>query len=76
MSVYYLIYCFYLLGEILWIKNYGLLVVGIYKMDNEVLLKVKVNYIVKEIFIYFIGVNTFSFLYENIFFGDGGEIVL
>lgn len=76
MSVYYLIYCFYLLGEILWIKNYGLLVVGIYKMDNEVLLKVKVNYIVKEIFIYFIGVNTFSFFYENIFFGDGGEIVL
>lgn len=76
MSVYYLIYCFYLLGEILWIKNYGLLVVGIYKMDNEVLLKVKVNYIVKEILIYFIGVNTFSFLYENIFFGDGGEIVL
>lgn len=63
-------------GEILWTKNYGSPVVGIYKMDNEALLKVKVNHIAKETLTHLIGANTSSSSHENTFLGDGGEIVL
>ena len=50
--------------------------VGIYKMDNEALLKVKVNHIAKETLTHLIGTNTSSSSHENTFLGDGGEIVL
>ena len=50
--------------------------VGIYKMDNEALLKVKVNHIAKETLTHLIGANTSSSSHENTFLGDGGEIVL
>lgn len=76
MSVHYLTYCLHLSGEILWTKNYGSPVVGIYKMDNEALLKVKVNHIAKETLTHLIGANTSSSSHENTFLGDGGEIVL
>ena len=77
MSIHYLTYNgFHLSGEILWTKNYGSPVVGIYKMDNEALLKVKVNHIAKETLTHLIGANTSSSSHENTFLGDGGEIVL
>ena len=77
MSIPYLTYNgFHLSGEILWTKNYGSPVVGIYKMDNEALLKVKVNHIAKETLTHLIGANTSSSSDENTFLGDGGEIVL
>lgn len=63
-------------GEILWTKNYGSPVVGIYKMDNEALLKVKINHIAKETLKHLIGANTSSASHENTFLGDRGEIVL
>lgn len=63
-------------GEILWTKNYGSPVVGIYRMDNEALLKVKVNHIAKETLKHLIGANTSSSSHQNTFLGDGGEIVL
>lgn len=63
-------------GEILWTKNYGSPVVGIYRMDNEALLKVKVNHIAKETLKHLIGANTSSSSHQNTFLGDRGEIVL
>lgn len=63
-------------GEILWTKNYGSPVVGIYKMDNEALLKVKVNHIARETLTHLIGANTSGTSHENTFLGDRGEIVL
>ena len=66
----------FLSGEILWTKNYGSPVVGIYRMDNEALLKVKVNHIAKETLKHLIGANTSSSSHQNTFLGDGGEIVL
>ncbi|XP_015749967.1 PREDICTED: serine/threonine-protein kinase/endoribonuclease IRE1-like isoform X3 [Acropora digitifera] len=63
-------------GEILWTKDYGSPVVGIYKMDNEALLKVKVNHIAKETLEHLIGANTSSASHGNTFLGDRGEMVL
>ena len=65
-----------LLGDILWTRNYGSPVVGIYRMDNEALLKVKLNHIAGETLKHLIGANTSSASHENTFLGDRGEIVL
>ncbi|XP_073245548.1 serine/threonine-protein kinase/endoribonuclease IRE1-like [Porites lutea] len=65
-----------LTGDILWTRNYGSPVVGIYRMDNEALLKVKLNHIAGETLKHLIGANTSSASHENTFLGDRGEIVL
>ena len=45
-------------------------------MDNEALLKVKLNHIAGETLKHLIGANTSSASHENTFLGDRGEIVL
>ena len=45
-------------------------------MDNEALLKVKVNHIAKETLEHLIGADTSSASHGNTFLGDRGEMVL
>lgn len=65
-------------GDILWTKNYGSPVVGIYLFDSEGLRKVGINHIAKETLVQLIGSNATNDEEgtSNTFRGDKGEIVL